>query len=87
MIQWREDCPIYYNDEDDDDGGDDGSSTNNKNNNQERMGIGVDIERIDDIRGKRIQRKVLTENERSELGGLVEEYGISNGEEVMLRFR
>eukprot|EP00577_Skeletonema_sp_RCC1716_P015050 CAMPEP_0113397516 /NCGR_PEP_ID=MMETSP0013_2-20120614/14429_1 /TAXON_ID=2843 ORGANISM="Skeletonema costatum, Strain 1716" /NCGR_SAMPLE_ID=MMETSP0013_2 /ASSEMBLY_ACC=CAM_ASM_000158 /LENGTH=443 /DNA_ID=CAMNT_0000282119 /DNA_START=194 /DNA_END=1526 /DNA_ORIENTATION=- /assembly_acc=CAM_ASM_000158 len=73
-VQWREDCPIYYNDDDDD------------SNNRERIGIGVDIEHIDGIRGERIQRKVLTETERSELGGLVEELGISIGEEVMLRF-
>eukprot|EP00985_Skeletonema_marinoi_P009949 scaffold4680_cov164-Skeletonema_marinoi.AAC.24 len=73
-VQWREDCPIYYNDDD-------------ESNNRERIGIGVDIEHIDGIRGERIQRKVLTENERSELGGLVEELGISIGEEVMLRFR
>eukprot|EP00984_Skeletonema_dohrnii_P037781 scaffold40244_cov222-Skeletonema_dohrnii-CCMP3373.AAC.1 len=74
-VQWREDCPIYYNDDED------------ESNNRERIGIGVDIEHIDGIRGERIQRKVLTENERSELGGLVEELGISIGEEVMLRFR
>jgi len=57
------------------------------NTNQHRVGIGVDLERIDDNRGKRIQKKVLTNNERNELGGLVDKFNISIGEEVMLRFR
>lgn len=49
-------------------------------------GVGIDLERIDGSRGKRIQRKVLTENEVQQLGGL-EAIGISCDEEVILRFR
>jgi 4'-phosphopantetheinyl transferase EntD len=102
IIRWREDCPIYYNDDgsiitssttssssgsnsNSDDNNNDGSSSNN-NINQGRIGIGIDLERIDDTRGDRIQRKVLTKNEQSELGGLVDSCGISIGEEVTLRF-
>ena len=79
-VQWREDCPIYY-DEEEGEGDGDGS-----NSNRERIGIGVDIEYIDGSRGERIKRRVLTKNEQNELGGLMEE-GVSVGEEVMLRFR
>ena len=102
-IRWREDCPIYYNDDDYDDANDLSTTSNNNtsssssistkkrsniiNTNQHRVGIGVDLERIDDNRGKRIQKKVLTNNERNELGGLVDKFNISIGEEVMLRFR
>ncbi len=102
IIRWREDCPIYYNDDGSiiassssassgsnsnsrDNNRIDGSSSNN-NINQGRIGIGIDLERIDDTRGDRIQRKVLTKNEQSELGGLVDTCGISIGEEVTLRF-
>eukprot|EP00986_Skeletonema_menzelii_P009537 scaffold4365_cov147-Skeletonema_menzelii.AAC.5 len=84
-VQWREDCPIYYDDEEEDD--DESSTVISNNSNRERIGIGVDIEYIDGIRGERVKSRVLTENERNELGGLVEELGISVGEEVMLRFR
>ena len=83
-IQWREDCPIYYDDDEDDV---ESTASNTSNSNREMMGIGVDIEYVDGVRGERLQRKVLTENERNELGGLVEKFGISIGEEVMLRFR
>ncbi len=101
IIRWREDCPIYYNDDgsiitsssstsssgsnsSSDNNNNDGSSNNNIN--QGRIGIGIDLERIDDTRGDRIQRKVLTKNEQNELGGLVDSCGISIGEEVTLRF-
>ena len=82
-VQWREDCPIYY---DEERVGDGSISSISNNSNRERIGIGVDIEYIDGIRGERIKRRVLTKNEQNELGGLMEE-GISVGEEVMLRFR
>ena len=71
------------------------SNNNNNNNNNSSPsstnnavvhGVGIDLERIDGNRGKRIQNKVLTENEVRQLGGLIA-IGISCDEEVILRFR
>jgi hypothetical protein len=89
LIPWQEECPFI------DDNDKDGSllSSNNNNNNSPSStdsvvvrGVGIDLERIDGSRGKRIQRKVLTEKEVQQLGGL-EAIGISCDEEVILRFR
>jgi hypothetical protein len=89
LITWQEECPFI------DDNDKDGSllSSNNNNNNSPSStdsvvvrGVGIDLERIDGSRGKRIQRKVLTEKEVQQLGGL-EAIGISCDEEVILRFR
>jgi len=56
-IKWREECPIIF---DEDDNADAASG----------HGVGIDLEQIDSRRGKRIKRKVLTENEQHELGAL-----------------
>ena len=69
-LQWSEECPIL----DDKDN----QSLEDANNNDVTCssegsvvrGIGIDLERIDAKRGKKIERKVLTENEQNELGGL-----------------
>ncbi|KAL7532945.1 hypothetical protein ACHAXR_004946 [Thalassiosira sp. AJA248-18] len=80
-IEWREECPILEDVENIDI--DDGQSVCYTSTAPTVRGIGIDLERIDASRGKRIQRKVLTENELKELGRLE---GISSEEEVMLRF-
>jgi hypothetical protein len=90
LITWQEECPFI--DDDNDRDGSLLSSNNNNNNNSPSSidsvvhGVGIDLERIDGSRGKRIQQKVLTENEVHQLGGL-EAIGISCDEEVILRFR
>jgi hypothetical protein len=66
--EWREECPIL--DQDQDifrSNGDDASCLSGSST---VRGIGIDLERIDASRGRRIERKVLTESERLELGGL-----------------
>eukprot|EP00569_Conticribra_weissflogii_P014196 CAMPEP_0171419202 /NCGR_PEP_ID=MMETSP0880-20121228/41493_1 /TAXON_ID=67004 /ORGANISM="Thalassiosira weissflogii, Strain CCMP1336" /LENGTH=417 /DNA_ID=CAMNT_0011937479 /DNA_START=267 /DNA_END=1520 /DNA_ORIENTATION=+ len=85
-VNWKEECPIPT---DEDFNQESLSSKINRNGDstigQQLSGIGIDLERIDGKRGRRIQRKVLTEREQKELGRL-EAVGISKGEEVMLRF-
>jgi len=66
-VSWREECPILENDDmklDIRDGPD--CSTGPPS----IRGVGIDLEQINDKRGGRIGRKVLTENELEELGGL-----------------
>jgi hypothetical protein len=67
-IQWREECPILEDGEEADRNVIDGifcaSSVSTV------RGVGIDLERIDAKRGKRIERKVLTETEQIHLGGL-----------------
>lgn len=65
-MRWREDCRIFPEEEDE------STSLHNSNltNHSSVVGIGVDIERIHDDRSRRIQRKILTERERDELGAL-----------------
>jgi hypothetical protein len=94
LIAWQEECPFI--DDNDKDGSLLSSNNNNNNNNNNNSrpsstdsvvrGVGIDLEHIDGSRGKRIQRKVLTENEVHQLGGL-KAMGISCDEEVILRFR
>ncbi|KAL9187967.1 hypothetical protein ACHAXT_006345 [Thalassiosira profunda] len=79
-VRWKEECPILDEDEGTMQGGDAAVCSSGT---AVVRGVGIDLERIDGSRGKRIQRKVLTENERSELGKLD---GVSKEEEVMLRF-
>eukprot|EP00804_Cyclotella_cryptica_P006753 CCRYP_015719-RA/>CCRYP_015719-RA protein AED:0.37 eAED:0.54 QI:0/0/0/1/1/1/3/0/445 len=83
VVNWKEECPVNPNEEDEDETILNDGSNSNQNSSVE--GVGIDLERIDDERGERIRRKVLTEREQEELGGL-ETLGISRGEEVMLRF-
>ena len=94
-MAWQEECPLLDDDNDDKDGSLLSSNNNNNNNNNSSPsstnndvvhGVGIDLERIDGNRGKRIQNKVLTENEVRQLGGLIA-IGISCDEEVILRFR
>ena len=61
-VEWREECLILEEDENVDIIDDEGSTY--------IRGVGIDLERIDARRGKRIARKVLTDSERKELGGL-----------------
>ncbi|KAL7513388.1 hypothetical protein ACHAXN_010469 [Cyclotella atomus] len=75
-VQWREECRIFPDDE---------SEFARNSRVDQVLGIGVDIERINDKRSEKIQRKVLTNKEQQELGQL-EAIGISKLEEVMLRF-
>eukprot|EP00571_Detonula_confervacea_P007968 CAMPEP_0172313332 /NCGR_PEP_ID=MMETSP1058-20130122/20056_1 /TAXON_ID=83371 /ORGANISM="Detonula confervacea, Strain CCMP 353" /LENGTH=396 /DNA_ID=CAMNT_0013026973 /DNA_START=399 /DNA_END=1589 /DNA_ORIENTATION=+ len=81
-VQWREECPILE-DVDNTDLDDDSMSCSPISS--AVRGIGIDLERIDGKRGKRIERKVLTASEQKELGGL-KAIGVSSAEEVMLRF-
>ena len=71
-LQWREECLIS-------DGDDDETSENTEINDascsssttsSSVRGIGIDLEFIDIKRGKRIKKRVLTENEQNELGRL-----------------
>lgn len=67
-IQWREECPII-----DDEDRNDTNVLNDvycASSHATVRGVGVDLERVDGKRGKRIERKVLTERERIRLGGL-----------------
>ncbi|KAL3769753.1 hypothetical protein ACHAW5_003021 [Stephanodiscus triporus] len=82
-VSWREECTIL--DQDEEKGLDDGDGVSCLSSPLTVRGIGIDLERIDARRGRRIERKVLTENEQLELGGL-EGMGVSSAEEVMLRF-
>ena len=66
-IKWREECRIFPEEEDEESITMSGSGLTNLSS---VVGIGVDIERIHDDRSKKIQRKVLTEQERNELGAL-----------------
>lgn len=67
-IQWREECPILEDGEEADRDVIDGISCASSASTV--RGIGIDLERIDAKRGKRIERKVLTETEQVQLGGL-----------------
>ena len=60
-VSWLADCPVL-----------DADSTADiaDNSNRQTRGIGIDLERMNDGRGSKIQRKVLTEWELSNLGGL-----------------
>jgi len=85
LVEWREECPILAEGVSTDAVGyDDGSAPDSKLASAVR-GIGIDLERIDGGRGKRIGRRVLTEKEQKELGRL-EAIGISKEQEAMLRF-
>ena len=69
-LQWSEECPIL---DDKDNQNFEDSNSNDVTCSSEGSvvrGIGIDLERIDAKRGKKIERKVLTENEQNELGGL-----------------
>ena len=67
-VAWREECPIFDQDKEiDRDDIDDVSCLSSP---LTVRGIGIDLERIDASRGRRIERKVLTESEQLELGGL-----------------
>lgn len=59
--RWREECRIFPNDEDE-------FATSSAVD--EILGVGVDIESINDRRSEKIQRKVLTMKEQQELGQL-----------------
>jgi hypothetical protein len=73
-VPWREECPILDQDEEKD--LDDGDGVSCLSSPLTVRGIGIDLERIDARRGRRIERKVLTESEQLELGGLeVSNYG------------
>ena len=95
-MAWQEECPLLDDDNDKDGSSSSSNNNNNSNNNNSSSpsstnnvvvrGVGIDLERIDGNRGKRIQNKVLTENEVRQLGGLIA-IGISCDEEVILRFR
>lgn len=67
-VKWKEECPIGV--EDDIHGGGNIIKEFGPSTSEVAVGVGVDLERIDDARGRRIQRKVLTEREQRELGGL-----------------
>jgi len=71
VVNWKEECPIPT---DEDFNQESLSSKINRNGDstigQQLSGIGIDLERIDGKRGRRIQRKVLTEREQKELGRL-----------------
>ena len=62
-VSWLADCPVLDIDEA-------SAADVVGNSNRQTRGIGIDLERMDDDRGSRIQRKVLTERELSNLGGL-----------------
>lgn len=85
LVEWREECPILEAGVSTDTVGYDDGSAPDSNMASAVRGIGIDLERIDDGRGKRIGRRVLTEKEQNELGRL-EAIGISKEQEVMLRF-
>jgi 4'-phosphopantetheinyl transferase EntD len=67
-VAWSEECPILDQDENIDQDDRDGVSCFSSP--VSVRGIGIDLERIDASRGRRIERKVLTESEQLELGGL-----------------
>ena len=67
-VAWKEECPILDQDENIDQDDRDGVSCFSSP--LSVRGIGIDLERIDASRGRRIERKVLTESEQLELGGL-----------------
>ncbi len=67
-VEWREECPIL--DQDEEMHQDDGDGKSCLSGSSTVRGIGIDLERIDASRGRRIERKVLTESEQLELGGL-----------------
>eukprot|EP00584_Thalassiosira_punctigera_P004861 CAMPEP_0172528720 /NCGR_PEP_ID=MMETSP1067-20121228/3016_1 /TAXON_ID=265564 ORGANISM="Thalassiosira punctigera, Strain Tpunct2005C2" /NCGR_SAMPLE_ID=MMETSP1067 /ASSEMBLY_ACC=CAM_ASM_000444 /LENGTH=457 /DNA_ID=CAMNT_0013312677 /DNA_START=173 /DNA_END=1546 /DNA_ORIENTATION=+ len=77
VTNWREECPIDENS--------DVRYGGRTSLSSAVRGIGIDLEQIDSRRGKRIERKVLTDNEQKDLGRL-EAIGISSQEEVLLRF-
>lgn len=66
-LHWREECPIFP---DKDDTYAFNGESKLEHDKSFLVGIGVDIEIINDKRSERIQRKVLTEREQSELGAL-----------------
>ena len=70
-LQWREECLIS----DDDDETSENTEINDASRSSSTTtrsvrGIGIDLEFIDIKRGKRIKKRVLTENEQNELGQL-----------------
>ena len=68
-VQWREECPIDF-DENENIDVDNENGTPFLSKATTARGVGIDLERIDASRGKRIKRKVLTENEQKDLGRL-----------------
>ncbi len=71
VVAWKEECPISTKENFDQE------TLLSKQNRtgystieQTLGGIGIDLERIDGTRGRRIQSKVLTKREQKELGGL-----------------
>jgi hypothetical protein len=70
QVKWKEECPVNPSEEEEDDDETirkDGSKSNQTSSVE---GIGIDLERIDNERGERIRRKVLTKREQEELGRL-----------------
>lgn len=63
-VQWREECPVLGDDDDEN------PESICSSDSSSARGIGIDIERVDDERSVKIQRKILTERERNDLGGL-----------------
>ncbi|KAL7489296.1 hypothetical protein ACHAW6_014887 [Cyclotella cf. meneghiniana] len=85
QVKWKEECPVNPSEEEEDDDKTMRKEGSKSNQTSSVEGVGIDLERIDNERGERIRRKVLTAREQEELGKL-ETVGISKGEEVMLRF-
>jgi len=71
-LQWREECLISDDDDDEtsEDTEIDDASCSSSTTTRSVRGIGIDLEFIDIKRGKRIKKRVLTENEQKELGQL-----------------
>ena len=72
-LQWTEECLISDDDDDDETSENteiDDASCSSSTTTRSVRGIGIDLEFIDIKRGKRIKKRVLTENEQKELGQL-----------------
>ena len=69
-LQWREECLISDDDETSENTKIGDTSCSSSTITSSVRGIGIDLEFIDIKRGKRIKKRVLTENEQNELGQL-----------------
>ena len=69
-LQWREECLISDDDDTSENTEIDDASCSSSTTTRSVRGIGIDLEFIDIKRGKRIKKRVLTENEQKELGQL-----------------
>lgn len=67
-LTWRQECPVNVDEEEYGDAATSNDAT--LFDESSVVGVGVDLERIDDERGPRIQRKILTEREQQDLGRL-----------------